>query len=127
MCKITADALGISKSDIVVASTGVIGQPIDLEPIKNGMAKLVSGLNKDGSDSAANAIMTTDTVKKEFACEFSLGGKKCRIGAISKGSGMIHPNMATMLAFITTDADISAEMLKNHFSRWLKTALICSP
>lgn len=63
------------KSDIVVASTGVIGQPIDLEPIKNGMSKLVSGLNKDGSDSAANAIMTTDTVKKEFACEFSLGGK----------------------------------------------------
>lgn len=66
MCKITADALGISKSDIVVASTGVIGQPIDLEPIKNGMAKLVSGLNKDGSDSAANAIMTTDTVKKRI-------------------------------------------------------------
>lgn len=75
MCKITADALGISKSDIVVASTGVIGQPIDLEPIKNGMAKLVSGLNKDGSDSAANAIMTTDTVKKEFACEFLSAAK----------------------------------------------------
>lgn len=116
MCKITADALGISKSDIVVASTGVIGQPIDLEPIKNGMAKLVSGLNKDGSDSAANAIMTTDTVKKEFACEFSLGGKKCRIGAISKGSGMIHPNMATMLSVTTTDAKISHDLLQEMVS-----------
>lgn len=113
MCEITANALGISKSDIIVASTGVIGQPLDLEPVKNGIGKLVSGLNKNGSDSAANAIMTTDTVKKEFACEFTLGGKLCHIGAISKGSGMIHPNMATMLAFITTDANISSEMLKS--------------
>ncbi len=113
MCEITANALGISKSDIIVASTGVIGQPLDLEPVKNGIGKLVSGLNKNGSDSAANAIMTTDTVKKEFACEFTLGGKPCHIGAISKGSGMIHPNMATMLAFITTDANISSEMLKS--------------
>ena len=113
MCEITANALGISKSDIIVASTGVIGQPLDLEPVKNGIGELVSGLNKNGSDSAANAIMTTDTVKKEFACEFTLGGKHCHIGAISKGSGMIHPNMATMLAFITTDANISSEMLKS--------------
>lgn len=113
MCEITANALGISKSDIIVASTGVIGQPLDLEPVKNGINELVSGLDKNGSDSAANAIMTTDTVKKEFACEFTLGGKPCHIGAISKGSGMIHPNMATMLAFITTDADISSEMLKS--------------
>ena len=112
MCEITANALGISKSDIIVASTGVIGQPLDLEPVKNGIVELVSGLNKNGSDSAANAIMTTDTVKKEVACEFTLGGKPCHIGAISKGSGMIHPNMATMLAFITTDANISSEMLK---------------
>lgn len=112
MCEITANALGISKSDIIVASTGVIGQPLDLEPVKNGIGELVSGLNKNGSDSAANAIMTTDTVKKEFACEFTLGGKPCHIGAISKGSGMIHPNMATMLAFITTDANISSKMLK---------------
>lgn len=112
MCEITANALGISKSDIIVASTGVIGQPLDLEPVKNGINELVSGLNKNGSDSAANAIMTTDTVKKEFACEFTLGGKSCHIGAISKGSGMIHPSMATMLAFITTDANISSEMLK---------------
>lgn len=113
MCEITANALGISKSDIIVASTGVIGQPLDLKPVKNGINELVSGLNKNGSDSAANAIMTTDTVKKEFACEFTLGGKSCHIGAISKGSGMIHPNMATMLAFITTDANISSEMLKS--------------
>lgn len=113
MCEITANALGISKSDIIVASTGVIGQPLDLEPVKNGINELVSGLNKNSSDSAANAIMTTDTVKKEFACEFTLGSKPCHIGAISKGSGMIHPNMATMLAFITTDANISSEMLKS--------------
>ena len=113
MCEITANALGISKSDIIVASTGVIGQPLDLEPVKNGINELVSGLNKNGSDSASNAIMTTDTVKKEFACEFTLGGKPCHIGAISKGSGMIHPNMATMLAFITTDANISSEMLES--------------
>ncbi len=112
MCEITANELGLKPTDIIVASTGVIGQPIEIEPIKNGMPKLVSGLNKNGSDDAAHAIMTTDTVKKEFACEFMLGGKPCRIGAISKGSGMIHPNMATMLGFITTDADISAEMLK---------------
>lgn len=112
MCEITANELGIKPTDIIVASTGVIGQPIEIEPIKNGMPMLVSGLNKNGSDDAAHAIMTTDTVKKEFACEFMLGGKPCRIGAISKGSGMIHPNMATMLCFITTDADISAEMLK---------------
>lgn len=120
MCEITAKELGISKTDIVVASTGVIGQPIDIEPIKNGMPKLVKGLNSNGSCDAAEAIMTTDTVKKEFACEFSLGGKTCRIGAISKGSGMIHPNMATMLGFIVTDADITAEMLKKSLVKVVK-------
>lgn len=112
MCEITAKELGINPTDIIVASTGVIGQPIEIEPIKNGMAELVKGLNKNGSDDAAQAIMTTDTVKKEFAVSFELGGKTCKIGAISKGSGMIHPNMATMLGFITTDAAIDAAMLK---------------
>ena len=120
MCKIAADALGISSSDVIVASTGVIGQPLDLSFVESGIGELVSGLNKNGSDSTANAIMTTDTVKKEFACEFTLGGKTCHIGAISKGSGMIHPNMATMLSFITTDADISAEMLKKSLLEVVK-------
>lgn len=112
-CKIAADALGMKPTDIIVSSTGVIGQPIQLEPIENGMPALVEALSADGSSSAAEAIMTTDTVKKEFAVEFTLGNKTCRIGAISKGSGMIHPNMATMLAFITTDVNISADCLKS--------------
>ena len=112
MCKIVADATNLKPTDFVVASTGVIGQPIDIEPIKNGMAQLVAELSENGSDDAAQAIMTTDTVKKEFAVTFELDGKECKIGAISKGSGMIHPNMATMLGFITTDANISSEMLK---------------
>lgn len=111
MCKIAADELNISSTDIVVASTGVIGLPIEIEPIQNGIGKIVSGLSKDGSDLAAKAIMTTDTRKKEFAIEFYIDGKQCRIGGISKGSGMIHPNMATMLGFITTDVDISSDML----------------
>ena len=112
MCDIVAKATNLKPTDFVVASTGVIGQPIDIEPIEKGMAQLVAELSEDGSDNAAQAIMTTDTVKKEFAVSFDLGGKKCKIGAISKGSGMIHPNMATMLGFITTDANISSEMLK---------------
>lgn len=113
MCQIAAEATGLTLTDFVVCSTGVIGQPIDINPIKNGMNELVTSLNKDGSTDAAEAIMTTDTVKKEFALEFTLGNKICKIGAISKGSGMIHPNMATMLGFITTDANISSEMLKS--------------
>lgn len=113
MCDLAAAATGTKATDFIVASTGVIGPSINIEPIKNGMAELVNELSRDGSDSAANAIMTTDTVKKEFAVEFILGGKTCRIGSIAKGSGMIHPNMATMLCFITTDADISSECLKS--------------
>ena len=125
MCEITANALGISKSDIIVASTGVIGQPLDLEPVKNGINELVSGLNKNGSDSAANAIMTTDTVKKEFACEFTLGGKSCHIGAISKGSGMIHPNMATTLNFLTSDVAITPELIQKALSDVVKVTYNC--
>ncbi len=113
MCSLAAKATGLKATDFVVASTGVIGQPIDIKPIENGLPQLVSELSDDGSSDAAEAIMTTDAVKKEFAVEFTLGGKTCRIGAISKGSGMIHPNMATMLCFVTTDANISAEMLKS--------------
>lgn len=113
MCDLAAEATGTKSTDFIVSSTGVIGPSINIEPIKNGMPQLVNELSSDGSDSAANAIMTTDTVKKEFAVEFALGGKICRIGAIAKGSGMIHPNMATMLCFITTDADISPECIKS--------------
>ncbi len=116
MCKILADNMKINASDVVVASTGVIGQPLSIEPIANGIPSLVSGLSKNGSEAAAQGIMTTDTVKKEIAVEFELGGKICTIGGIAKGSGMIHPNMATMLVFITTDCAISSEMLSKALS-----------
>ncbi len=111
MCEITAEATGVDSKDVIVASTGVIGQPLDITPIADGMAQLVSELGYDNSTNAAEAIMTTDTVKKEFAVSFTLGGKECKMGGIAKGSGMIHPNMATMLVFITTDAAISPELL----------------
>ena len=121
MCALTEQYTGIPANDVVVASTGVIGQPIDLEPIQSGMQTLVDGLNENGSSAAAQAIMTTDTVKKEIAVSVELsGGKTCTLGAIAKGSGMIHPNMATMLSFITTDANISAEMLQKAL-RWCVT------
>ena len=111
MCEITAAATGVDAKDVIVASTGVIGQPLDITPIAEGMPQLVSELAYDNSENAAEAIMTTDTVKKEFSVSFTLGGKECRMGGIAKGSGMIHPNMATMLVFITTDAAISPELL----------------
>ena len=120
MCALVADKLGMDKTDVVVASTGVIGQPLDITPIANGMAAIVSALSYDGSDAAAEGIMTTDTVKKEIAVEFSVGGKTCTIGGIAKGSGMIHPNMATMLVFITTDVAISSEMLAKALSHDIK-------
>ena len=116
MSALTADALGLSADDVVVASTGVIGQPLDITPIADGMAELVASLSYDGSETAAEGIMTTDTIKKEVAVEFTLGGKTCRLGGIAKGSGMIHPNMATMLVFITTDAAVAPAMLKKALS-----------
>ncbi len=112
MCAETAKALGIEASDVIVASTGVIGQSLDLTPIKAALPALASSLSETGGDDAAAAIMTTDTVDKQAAVEFTLGGKTCRLGGMAKGSGMIHPNMATMLVFITTDAAISPEMLR---------------
>ena len=111
MSDLTAKVLGIDSGDVIVASTGVIGQSLDLEPISRGISELPKILSKNGGTDAALAIMTTDTKVKEVAFEFDLGGKTAKIGAISKGSGMIHPNMATMLSFITTDAAITAEML----------------
>ncbi len=116
MCQILGDELNISASDVVVASTGVIGQPLDIAPIKNGVPALVKGLNNNGSQDAAEGIMTTDTRLKEIALSFTVDGKECKIGGIAKGSGMIHPNMATMLVFITTDCNISAKMLNKALS-----------
>ena len=110
-CELAGKALGIPAEDIVVASTGVIGQPLSIEPIREGLPALAASLSADGSSDALEGIMTTDTVKKEAAVEFILDGKTCRLGGIAKGSGMIHPDMATMLVFITTDAAISPEML----------------
>ena len=116
MSALIADELKISANDIVVASTGVIGQPLDLKPIADGIPQLVKNLSADGCADAAEGIMTTDTVKKEIAVEFEIGGKTCRMGGIAKGSGMIHPNMSTMLVFITTDAAISPAMLQKALS-----------
>ncbi|MBR3552643.1 MAG: bifunctional glutamate N-acetyltransferase/amino-acid acetyltransferase ArgJ [Clostridia bacterium] len=116
MSRLTADALSIRADDVVVASTGVIGQPLPIAPIAAGIPALVKGLNAHGSEQAAFGIMTTDTKKKEVAVEFTLGGKVCRLGGIAKGSGMIHPNMATMLVFITTDAAITPAMLQTALS-----------
>lgn len=112
MCALVEKHTGIPAGDVVVASTGVIGQPLSIEPIKNGMDALVAALGYDNSSDANEAIMTTDLEKKSVAVNFTLGGKECAIGGIAKGSGMIHPNLATMLVFITTDAAISSEMLK---------------
>ncbi len=111
MAQFVEERCGINKDDVIVASTGVIGQPLPIEPIKNGMEKLANGLAYANSTNAAEAIMTTDTVKKEYALSCEIGGKTVTIGAIAKGSGMIHPNMATLLCFVTTDAAISCEAL----------------
>ena len=116
MSRLVENAVGVNANDVVVASTGVIGQPLNLEPIKSGMADLVKGLSCDNGLSAAQAIMTTDTVHKEIAVEFKISGKTCRLGGIAKGSGMIHPNMATMLVFLTSDVSISRDMLQKALS-----------
>ena len=116
MCDLTAKALGIAPEQVVVASTGVIGQPLDIVPIAGGMDALCKGLSPEGSTAAAEGIMTTDTVMKEIAVSFDIGGVTCRMGGIAKGSGMIHPNMATMLVFITTDCAISPACLQTALS-----------
>ena len=118
MAELAADQLGLKPEDICVASTGVIGQPLDLTPVREGLPGLVAGLARDTEhgEFAAQGIMTTDTRMKEIAVEFTAGGKTCRIGGIAKGSGMIHPNLATMLVFITTDCAVSPEMLKKALS-----------
>ncbi len=115
MSSLIADELKVSASDIVVASTGVIGQKLDIAPIAKGIPSLVSGLG-DYSLKAVEGIMTTDTLPKQIAVEFSIGDTVCKIGGMAKGSGMIHPNMATMLVFITTDCKISSAMLQKALS-----------
>ena len=111
MCEAAAQATGREAGDFVVASTGVIGQTINIGAIQAGLPQAAAALSADGSDRAATAIMTTDTVKKEIAVCVEIGGREVKIGAIAKGSGMIHPNMGTMLAFVTTDCAITHEML----------------
>ncbi len=112
MCQLTADAAGLKAEDVIVASTGVIGQPLSIDPIKTGMPQLVASVHDSGSQEAAEAIMTTDTRLKEVAVSFMADGKLCKLGGIAKGSGMIHPNLATMLVFLTCDAAIAPHMLK---------------
>ena len=122
-CELTANALGLKADDIVIASTGVIGQPLPIEPFVTGIPLAVAGLSQDGGAMAAEAIMTTDTVKKEYAVAFELDGKPCHIGAMTKGSGMINPNMATMLTFITTDVAITPQMLDKALKSVVKRTL----
>ena len=111
MCALAAQSLGIDKNDVIVASTGVIGQVLPIEPFERAVPEIAANMSENGGSDAAEAIMTTDTVKKEAAVEVTIGGKTVKIGAIAKGSGMIHINMGTMLSFVTTDAAISSEML----------------
>ncbi len=125
MCQLTADALGIKAEEVIVASTGVIGQILPIEPIESHIEKLVEGLAVDGNERAATAIMTTDTVKKEVAVEFTLGGVTCHLGGMAKGSGMIHPNMATTLNFVTTDVAISSALVQKALSEIVKVTYNC--
>ncbi|MCQ2562698.1 MAG: bifunctional glutamate N-acetyltransferase/amino-acid acetyltransferase ArgJ [Alphaproteobacteria bacterium] len=120
MCELVADALHIDKTDVIVGSTGIIGQPLNIEPIKNGIPTLVANLSNTGSQEAAAGIMTTDTKLKEVALEFDINGTTCKIGGIAKGSGMIHPNMATMLVFITSDVNIDSNLLQQALSDTVK-------
>ncbi|MBO4523842.1 bifunctional ornithine acetyltransferase/N-acetylglutamate synthase [Ruminococcus sp.] len=123
MCQLAAKTLGINENDVIVASTGVIGQVLPIEPIEKAMDELAGGLTYDGNKRALEAIMTTDTQEKEIAVQFELGGKTCTMGGMLKGSGMIHPNMATTLTFITTDADISPEMMQRALDDIIKVTL----
>lgn len=125
VCDLVAKELGISADEVIVASTGVIGQPMAVEPFAAGMPALVKGLSKEGHIEAAKAIMTTDTVKKEVAVEFMIQDRKCHLGGMAKGSGMIHPNMATTLNFVTTDAAVSSDMLQRALSEIVKVTYNC--
>ncbi len=125
MCELTAQQLKITPEEVIVASTGVIGQTLPIEPIEAHIQELVSGMSPQRHGEAAAAIMTTDTVKKEAAVSFLLDSKTCHLGGMAKGSGMIHPNMATTLNFITTDAAVSSEMLQKALSDTVKVTYNC--
>ncbi len=114
MCAAVAKALGCAAEEVLASSTGVIGQTLNIGAIEDAVPTLFAALERspEASDAAAHAIMTTDTQKKEVAVELELGGQTVRLGGIAKGSGMIHPNMGTMLCFLTTDCAISPEMLQ---------------
>lgn len=124
-CRIAADVLGIRPEQVIVASTGVIGERLSILPFREYMGKLAGGLAADGNDKAVNAIMTTDTVPKQVAVEFSVDGKTCRLGGMAKGSGMIHPNMATTLNFITSDVAVSAAMIQKALGEIVKVTYNC--
>lgn len=125
MCRLTAEQLGIPAEQVIVASTGVIGLTLPIEPIKYAVPLLAEKLSYEGNIEAATAIMTTDTVRKEYAVKFFIDGKECRLGGMAKGSGMIHPNMATTLNFITTDCNLSPEMLQKALSEIVKVTYNC--
>ena len=125
MCELVANVLNIPQEQVIVASTGVIGQILPIEPIEKAVPVLAKGLCYNKNNEAATAIMTTDTVKKEYAVEFEINGVKCRLGGMAKGSGMIHPNMATTLNFITSDCAISAELLQKALSDIVKVTYNC--
>lgn len=116
MCELAAKAVSVSPKDVIVASTGIIGQILPIEPIERTLPSLAKSLSPMGNSDAAAAILTTDTHKKEFAVSFNLGGKICTLGGMSKGSGMIHPNMATMLCFMTTNVNICTPLLQKALS-----------
>lgn len=123
--ELTAKELGISKEEVIVASTGVIGEKLEVEPFAAGIPPLARGLSREGHAEAVMAIMTTDTVEKEVAVQFELQGKTCTLGGMAKGSGMIHPNMATTLNFITSDVAISRDMLQKALSEVVKITYNC--
>lgn len=125
MCQLVADEMGIPKEQVIVASTGVIGQVLPIEPIESAVPVLIKELDYDKNEEAATAIMTTDTVKKEYAVEFEIDGCACHLGGMAKGSGMIHPNMATTLNFITTDCAVSSKMLQKALSEIVKVTYNC--
>lgn len=125
MCELVAKELNIPQEEIIVASTGVIGQILPIEPIEKAVPILAKGLCYNKNEEAARAIMTTDTVKKEYAVEFDIDGVTCHLGGMAKGSGMIHPNMATTLNFITSDCAVSSELLQKALSEIVKVTYNC--
>lgn len=124
-CKLAADQLGIKPEEVIIGSTGVIGQRLSIQPFEEYMKLLAEGMTADGNDRAAYAIMTTDTVMKQVAVEFKIGDAICRMGGMAKGSGMIHPNMATTLNFLTSDVAITPELIQKALSDVVKVTYNC--